>query len=273
MTTEIIDELSDLDYHNDTASLSSSGARLLLETCPAQFRWVMDHPREDTKTFDEGHAAHALVLGEGQPLEAIPFDEWRTKEAKARVAEAREAGRIPLKPTQFAMVHDMAASILRHPRARQLFADGQAERSLYYRDEQTGVQLRARPDWLTTIRGLTICVDYKTSPTADPAEFVRSIAKYGYFMQDAWYRDAIRALGLHDDPAFLFVVQAKVAPYLVSVIELAPDDVELGRDMNRAAIDLFAQCVRENHWPAYGDSIHTVSLPAWYRKQHEGYTE
>ncbi|MGW1122832.1 PD-(D/E)XK nuclease-like domain-containing protein, partial [Streptomyces tanashiensis] len=84
-------------YHADRTSISSSGLRALLDpSCPAQFKYDRDQPPAPKKTFDVGHAAHKLVLGEGPDLEVVEGARWDTKVAKAQVAEIRERGGIPL---------------------------------------------------------------------------------------------------------------------------------------------------------------------------------
>lgn len=265
------DGVPDSVYHRDQMSLSSSGARKLLPpSCPAIFKWEREHPRESTSTFDVGHAAHTLVLGEGAEIVSLEFDTWSTKAAKEARAAAWAENKTPLLEKDFKTVHAMAAALRSHPLADLLFRNGVAERSMYYRDTETGVMLRARPDWLPEhSRSRLIITDYKTAASANPAKFSKSAAEYGYHQQHPWYCDAAVALGLDDDPAFLFVVQEKTAPYTVSVIELDADAVNLGRRLNRAAIDLYAKCEANDHWPGWGDDVHQVSLPAWAHYQSE----
>lgn len=263
-------------YHGDANSLSSSGARKILSTTPAKFRHLQLNGRKSTKAFDLGHAAHTLVLGEGAELREIPEKVLAsngaasTKEAKAFIAEARAAGAVPLKPDEYRQVHEMAAALRAHPLASMLFGEGDAELSLYHRDPETGVMLRTRPDWLPAPRpGRLICTDYKTTVDASPAHFQKAMYDYGYFQQAPWYIDALIALGIADDPAFLFVTQEKEAPYLVAVHEISAEDVELGRQLNRRAIDLFARCITTDTWPAWEDEVHRASLTGWARNQVE----
>ncbi|NIL77662.1 PD-(D/E)XK nuclease-like domain-containing protein [Rhodococcus sp. B10] len=265
------DGIPDSEYHRDKGSLSSSGARKLLPpSCPAIFKWERDHPPESNDNFDLGHAAHTLVLGEGAEIVSLEFDSWSTKASKEKRDEARAEGKTPLLEKDFRKVHEMAAALRSHPLANILFHEGVAERSMYYEDPETGVMLRARPDWLPVhSRSRLIITDYKTAASANPAKFAKSAAEYGYHIQDPWYRDAAIALGLDDDPAFVFVVQEKSAPYTVSVIELDQDAVNLGRRLSRAAIDIYAKCHANDDWPGWGDDVHQVSLPSWAFYQSE----
>jgi len=268
----LYDAIPDNEYHADKGSLSSSGARKLLPpSCPAIFRYEQDHPPESNDAFDLGHAAHTLVLGYGAEIGEVKADGWTTKAAKEAREKLRAEGKTPLLTKQVDQVNRMAASLKSHPIAAALFADGVPERSMYWRDPETGVMLRARPDWLPTqTSGRLIVTDYKTAAGAEPGEFAKSAAKYGYHQQAAWYLDGIAALGLADDAAFVFVIQSKTPPYPVSVVELDQEALLLGRRLNRRAIDIFAECYETDTWPTWGNDVHLVSLPTWAHYHAEG---
>lgn len=273
----LIPDLDENEYHRHPA-LSQSGAKLLLPpSCPAMFKFRQENPQHKA-VFDFGHAAHAEVLGKGAPIRYIqgrtakgePSDGWATKYAQEQRAEAYAAGEIPLLESQRGIIEGMAAALRRHPKASMLLEAGRGrpEVSLFWSDP-SGVDLRCRVDWLPNPGSDPfITCDYKTSASADPGTFAASAAKFGYHMQNAHYEDAVRALGLHDAPSFLFIVQERDAPFLVSVVELPEAAVELGRRRMREAIEIYQQCMETDHWPSYADDeIVTVDLPAWaYRE-------
>jgi hypothetical protein len=261
----VVDGMPADEYHRHPA-LSSSGARRLLPPgCPALFRYEQDHPPARRDEFDFGHAAHQRVLGAGPELVLVEAADWRTKAAKEARDAAHAEGKVPLLPEAYQQVHDMAEAIAAHPLAGALFApgSGEPERSLFWTDRQSGVDRRARLDWQPhATAGRMLVPDYKTSVTVDEDELRRAIHRYGYHQQAAWYLDGIAALGLADEARFLFVFQLKTPPYLVRVVE--PDELALriGRDLNRQAIDLYAECERTGRWPGY-DDVTLISLPGW----------
>ncbi|WP_329616411.1 PD-(D/E)XK nuclease-like domain-containing protein [Streptomyces brevispora] len=261
-------DLSNADYHADKTSLSSSGARKLLEpSTPAHFRYEQDNPPAPTKTFDYGNAAHKLVLGNGPELVVIQHDAWTTKAAKAEVAEARERGAIPLKQHEMDMVTAMAAAIRKHPLAAALLdpAYGAPEQSGFWIDGPTGIRRRVRFDWLPSIQsGRLIIPDYKTAADASDRVMEREIEKYGYNMQADWYEEASRALGLGgQDAELLLIVQEKKAPYLINVIGIEFGSRIIGGAKNRAAINTFAECMATGNWPGYGDEPNYLALPGY----------
>lgn len=271
----VYDDLDELAYHADPVpdgSLSRSGARKLLPpNTPAQFKYELENTPPTRAVFEEGKAAHRLVLGVGAELVKLPYDSMRTNAAKAFHEEATARGAICLKEASWEMVHAMAKALREHPIAAALLDPerGRPEQSLFWRDEPTGVTLRARLDWLPVPApsGRLIIPDYKTAASASPDEFARKAPDFGYDMQDPWYSDGVRALGLAEDIAFVFIVQSKTPPYPVSVIQLSDGDRAIGRGRNRRAIDLYAECKSTGHWPGY-DDVTVVDLPAWYRIQN-----
>jgi hypothetical protein len=260
-------------YHGDPvpeSSLSNSGAKKLLDS-PARFRHDQLHPPTSTRAFNIGRAAHAKALGVGAPTVAIPDDLLssdggiRSNAAKAWVAEQQAAGATVLKRADVELIDEMAAALLEHDIAGPLLRQGTPELSLFARDPDTKVMLRARLDWLTRLRSGRPCiVDYKTAVTANPRRFGKAALDFGYHMQDDTYRQVADLLV--DDPgahAFLFIVQEKTAPFLVSVCEMDDDARAVAAQANRAARRLYLECMTSGVWPGYAPVVHPISLPAY----------
>lgn len=259
-------------YHAHTEALSSSGARKLLATCPAQFRYDLDNPPEPKEHFDIGHAAHRLVLGDGPELAVVDADDWRTKAARAERDEIRDEGAVPLLRDTYEQVQAMAAAIRRHPLASALFDPefGLPEQSLFWADPETGVQCRARFDWLPrNLGGRLLVADYKTATDASDKAFERSVLTYRYDLQADWYCNGLQHIQYADDVAFLFVVQQKNPPYLVNVCSLSQQWPYMAADLNRKARRIFAECTAAGEWPGYGPEPALVLPPEWLVTQHE----
>jgi hypothetical protein len=261
------------DVYKATPALSFSGARKLLPPyAPAIYRWEQDNPVH-TDAFDLGLAAHAVVLGDGAPIVVVDADGWRTNAAKQARQEAREAGAIPLLADDHILVQEMAEAVRQHPLAAKLLepGSGKAEQSLFWQDKETGVWCRCRADWLRhKVEGRRlIVVDFKTARSAHPEKFAKSAMDYGYAMQASWYMDGVRAVGLDDDPAFVFVIVEKDRPHLVSVVELDEPSLSVGMNLNRFARFIYRDCLQSNQWPGYSPEVEMVGLPAWYLRAHD----
>lgn len=268
----IYPDIPDTEYHAAKDILSSSGARRLITSTPRKFYEEMTTVRPYNPAFEIGHAAHTLMLTVGDPFEVVDADSWRTKDAKAARDAALQAGNTPLLAKEYAQVRAMADAILDHPVTGELFTrnDTTSEQSLYWKDEQTGVACRARPD--LAVNDWSLIVDYKTTVSADPREFAKSIAKYGYHQQQAWYCEAVEILtGIR--PEFVFVCQEKTPPYEVSLIQLDADAVRIGGRLNEDARSIYAACMDSGVWPSYPTSVQVVGLPAWALRQADQETE
>lgn len=268
-------EIPDHVYHADPVpqrSLSSTGARKLLPpSCPALFRHEQLHGRPEKRTFDLGHAAHALVLGAGAQIEVVNATDWRTNAAKAARDQAHNEGRVPLLSAEYDEVLAMAVALREHPLASALLDPdrGKPEQSLFWQDDKHGVWRRARLDWLPHEgRDRLIITDYKTTKSAAPSAIERAVGDYGYHQQAAWYIDAVTALELAEDVAFVFVFQEKTEPYLVTVAELDADALRAGQQRNERALEVYAQCAATDTWPGYTSDVAYLSLPPWLVNQH-----
>ena len=260
--------LPEQQYHAHPA-LSSSGARKLLPpSCPAVFDWERRNPPEGKSVFDVGSAAHKLVLGAGLAIRVIDAENWRTKAAQEQRDEARAHDEIPLLTHEYEQVRGMADALGLHPVAEQLFTEGTPELSLFWRDDRSGVDCRARLDWLTAnVLGEPVIVDYKTCASADPRALARSVLSYGYHVQHVWYVEAAKATAVAEDPGFLFVCQEKNPPYPVTVVALDAETVALGTRRARRARSIFARCQETGEWPGHADDVVRLSLPSWAREE------
>jgi len=258
------------DYHS-LPGLSSSGARKLLPpSCPAKFKWELDNPPPPRDVFDFGHAAHTFVLGEGEQIARLDYPDWRTKAAREDRIHARWQGLVPLLAADYDQAVAMAKALHANPVAHQLFSDGQAEVIKHWTDRTTGTPLRTKFDWLPNMpdTGRWMIPDYKTAQSAEPGKFARAAFTYGYHIQAAWYVDTLAALGITVDAQFVFVVQEKTPPYLVTPIVLDDAALDIGRWQYRKAIDLYARCVETDTWPGYADDLVTATTPAWAQAQY-----
>ncbi|WP_160119674.1 PD-(D/E)XK nuclease-like domain-containing protein [Rhodovarius lipocyclicus] len=273
-------------YHGDPTpemSLSSSGARTLARDCPAVF-WHQRQVQEAKRVFEIGTASHLMILEperydarveviRGLKKDGSPSEGYTSADAREKRDAARAAGKVPLLPAEDEMLRVMRGVLWADPIARTAFIGGQAEKSLFWRDQEFGIWCRTRPDYLPP-HGRYL-VDYKTSTSADPREFAKAMLEYGYHMQAAWYLDAVAAVTPHRPEKFAFVVQSKKPPHLVSVCWVDPEAIEIGRALNRYAKGIFRWCLTQREWPNYRDDLnsapmaHTVNLPAYARQSFQ----
>lgn len=260
--------MSEAEYHS-RPELSSTEARMILDA-PAKYRWRKDNPPllDPSDKFDVGSAVHSTVLGTGYEVVVLDFPDYRTKAAQQARDEARDAGKVPVLTEKYAEVTAMAEAVLAHPAARGLFGqDGAAEVSVFATDPDTGVDVRARFDYLPAIvpGRRVVAVDLKTTINASKRAFEKSVATYGYATQRAWYLDTLRwAAGPFEHaPELVFVAVEKEPPYLTAVHQLPAVWAEQGHKLAAIARRTYVECMTSGVWPGLPDDVQLLDQPAW----------
>ena len=279
-------DMPEPDYHAAKEWLSASGIkRLIPPSTPAHFRqWASNEAQEEPKAhFDLGKIVHAIVLGKGSEFEVVQkvgrdkqrvdADDLKAVSAQKHAAEIRAEGKVPVLRDVLAEAEAMAAAVLGDPVAAALFSHGTPEASAFWLDPATGVQCRARFDWLPDkVEGRRLIVpDLKTARDASSQKFTRAAGDYSYHVQDAHYSDAIKALGIDEDPAFLFVVIEK-GSHLVNVLPFSDMDRKLGRAMCDKARRIYRECSETGIWPGYRPPTEVgppMELPPYIANQQE----
>lgn len=277
------------DYHRNAnllpgPSISSSGLKTLLAKSPRHY-WFdsplnPDRPAEQDKPhFNVGKAAHdMLLLSDRWPTCYYVLQEDFNANATKAQAEwhamrdaARDEGKTILKHDEAELVRGMCAALKANQLAAAALSNGESEVTLTWQDKETGVWLRARPDFLPAKR--RIIPDLKTAADASPKGFQRTIANYGYAQAAALYLDGIEAVFGDKPTNWIHVVMEKEPPHVVALYELPSEDIGRGRWLNRRAIRLYADCLSSGKWPGYADTPTMLGLPQWERKQiDEGLT-
>jgi hypothetical protein len=262
-------------YHSDPVpealggSLSSSGVKLLLPpSCPAIFDHQRRHGKRPSKAMDLGTVVHGMVLGTGQEVAVLDFENFTTNKAKEAKAKAIADGKVPMLAGKYAEAEAIARAVRDHPTAGALFAEGDAEQSGFWRDPEFGVWRRVRWDWLTPYEE---AADLKTCASASPDDVARAMYDYGYYTQNAWYRDGwAELIGNGEQPRdFLNVFVQTEPPYLITIARLKDEHVELGRQRCREALERYRDCTEAGVWPAWSEDIIDISLPYWAERRIE----
>lgn len=150
-------------------------------------------------------------------------------------------------------------------------ASGRSEASVFWRDEDSGIDCRARPDWLHRPTGKgrdIIALDLKTTADAAPDAFSRSVHTYGYHRQAAHYTAGLEAEGFNVI-AFVFAVVTSAPPFVAVAYVLDDATISQAEQERSELLDLYARCTAANEWPAYGQGYQVIGLPAWARRADE----
>jgi len=266
-------------YHADPCpepSMSAGLVDFLIDQCPAK-AWA-NHPRlnpayqhKNSRVFDIGIGAHLMQL-EPDAFDAavtiVKSDNWRTDWAQSAATRAREEGKTPLLIRDADMIIGMRGSLRENALAREAFANGKAERSVFVKSP-AGIWRRCRPD-LTAYHGGWLA-DYKTVDNANPSEFGKISWNYRWHRRAAWYLQTFSMATGAEPQRYFFIVQEKWPPYGISVCELDFADIDAGREDCEEAERIFAECLARGSdlpsWPWYqpndsnSDGIFRATLP------------
>jgi hypothetical protein len=273
----------DIDvYHTqaccDGPSVSSSGLRSLLSTCPAKFYAYSDLNPKPFKSPDRpalslGRAAHALVLGEpefNKKFVLSPYDDFRSKEAREwRDAQTRQV----IKNEDFLIVCDMADAQRTSPQVAEALTDGKPEQSIIWQDPATGVYLKTRPDWLPNDITRRFVCEYKTALTIEPRKLGRDVFNYGYHLQAAMMLDTLQMVTGRKPLGIGHIVQEKDPPYLAELRLFTSEQLDYGRLYYRKALRLFARCLETKTWPSYTTEPQYFDTPAYVIREMENFDD
>lgn len=295
-------------------SISSTGLRTILADGPASYwiRSHLNPQRlvEPEKAhFALGRAAHTLILGEAgfareyavHPVEypAKPRTKGGTPEmkpwhraaeyCKAWERERIDAGLTIISPAQLDQIKGMAgilpwqrdqdnrvpeSGLANSALVAEGLLEGDVERTIAWKDEETGVWLRARPDLIP--RADKVVVNLKTFSRGDP---LKAIWDHAYHMSEALVAEGLRAVAGVEAEAFVFVFVETTPPHRVVHAELTAhidpatgeeiDPIERGMRANRMAIRTFARCLERREWPAATGDVVPAHMPGWLVRQDD----
>lgn len=266
--------LYDIDmetYHGDCCagpSVSGSGLVKIEQLSPLHF-WHSSYfnpNREDldTTALAFGRAAHAWILGEpefNKYFVVSPYDDFKKKEARDW---RNEQTRTIVRKSQLDAIRAMGESILKTPLIQNAFKDGKPEQSLIWKDRETGLWLKSRPDWLPN--SLPFVPNYKTCRSAHPEAFQKAAFGLGYHQGAALCLDGLREVMGWKEASYYFVAQEKVAPYVATLVVMKDTAIEWGRLQNRSALRKLADCIASGKWPGYASGAVEIDIPAWTEK-------
>jgi len=238
-------------YHKSSGVSKSVLDMSVVDLYKPEWSRVCPIDSDKIKTFNFGDAMHAICL-EPHRLKAdftvMPDFNLRTNSGKQEKKEFEEYHK------DFKILTDkehkklclMYESVMSHPKARALIeADGIAEGSYFWKDDETGLLCKCRPD-KNLSNGLL--VDIKTTP--DIKTFNQSVDDYRYYVQDPWYCDGVKRFECEQRMEFLVIQKnIELGRYPVEVISLPSEVIEYGRDVYRDNLNQYAEFLEQKKEP------------------------
>lgn len=251
-------------YHSAKAciepSISSSGLRTIFTQSPKHY-WVHSpyNPkaieREETDALIRGRAAHHLLFGQAdfKKLFAVkPAELGGSKFHMSRLAcqiwvqDREREGKTIIDEKTLADIVGMSESLAAEPLVKAGILNGMIEHSWFWKDKETGVWLKNRPD--ASPNDSLDFADLKSTRSVRYDDIQRTIRDYGYYQQAGLLADGCRVLlGVPMHSYSLVFIETK-PPYCVSVVTLKENDIDRGIRANRLALRKFAEGMATGKW-------------------------
>lgn len=260
------------EYHAVKA-LSKSGMDELLQ-CPAKFKFMLDNMGSGNNAQTEamlcGSLFHAMAL---EPDAVSSRYKERvhpgtTKAGKEEAEAAKQSGLSLVRSEMWSACTSMAEAVRKHPLmvTASRASDFMQEVSIYWNEGP--VPCKARIDAVATLPMFGLCaIDLKSTQDASPGAIERSIYQWGYHRQAAWYRRALRYVGMNAQ-AFVLVFVEKTPPYVVTAANVSENAQCVALEEIKSAVELYKECSVSGVWPGYTTNLVTeIDLPDWaYRR-------
>ena len=151
--------------------------------------------------------------------------------------------------------------------AAYLETKGEAELSLFWDDEQSGLQCRGRLDRLCEFSDGLHILDVKFSGGCDERWVSKQLLAMNYYRQAAFYMTGVEKC-IAKPKAFTFLFVRSVAPFDAALWQMNENDLDMGARHNRVAMDDLVDRITRNHWhgPNF-NQINQIALPNWAYEQ------
>tara|TARA_Y100000401_G_scaffold1971_1_gene1433 strand:+ start:1284 stop:2081 length:798 start_codon:yes stop_codon:yes gene_type:complete len=231
--------VTDDNYYEDRKYITASMIKAACNCSKVKFDYMMDNNKEtDSMLF--GSAFHHLILEPDTFKEHYAFEpaiDKRTKAGKEYIAEWLERHKdVPniISEKHEQKLYDMRDNLLSHPTFEKLmsgWSNSFKEKIYLFNYKEHNCKLKV--DYYDPIENYI--VDIKTCNSVNIDDIKESIDKYMYFIQAAFYKDALSA------NKFYFVFIEKKEPYDIVIVDYQSrlDDGRVCYSIGCSNIELF----------------------------------
>jgi hypothetical protein len=240
--------------------LSYSGVKEMRKG-PAYYQHYICTPSEDTEDRRMYKAMH-MLLGEPERAESMikVIDGVRRGAVKEQVAAEEAQGFLVLKSDTYDNARKVADFCREHSLVKNVLANGIGEQSLLWTDEETGVECKARTDWLVDGE---IIFDFKGFDNLSVYDIEKQIRRMKYHWQAGFYTEGLTAITGQDRWQFVNLFIRTEKPYDIRAVTLPREKILEARSLYRPYIAQYAECTKSGIWPLNPPEI-TVISPEFY---------
>jgi hypothetical protein len=256
-----------MDVYQAAPGESKSSLDLLVDS-PIDYRRTKDGliPKEVTDAMEFGTILHGSVFeGQRSSYHVRPatysedFKPWNGNAKLCKDWLDAHQDKPVLTADRAAYVKSATEYVRSHPKCAELINGGHAEVSCFAYDEETGLLLKGRMDYVIPGEQFFTVPDLKTTADASTEEFRGTISKRRYHVQAAIYRRILRALGAPDVRFYFIALQTRALPK-VNVRELNPRAMDLGDTVLDDDLMTLKACRESHRWPEWRDESPTGAV-------------
>ncbi|HGH3389028.1 TPA: RecE family exodeoxyribonuclease [Citrobacter freundii] len=194
--------------------------------------------------------------------DVVTIEDWQKQQ------EAANRGKTLITVDMYEQAKNIHAALQNNPDAARLLnhPERKSEISYFGFDEETGLEIRVRPDIEIRLPYESICADLKSVSLGYVRQerlkdrLHREIIERDYHLSAAMYCDVANL-----DKFFWIFVNKDAGYHWVAVVEASPELLELGRQEYRRTLRQINQALETNHWPApitesYTDELNDFDL-------------
>lgn len=269
-------------YHESDA-LGSGGLKLMARS-PWHYRNRV--PVAPTKAMLRGTLVHCALLepdAMGARYVVVPEDaprkpteaQWVAKKsnessmaAKAWWSEfARQSfGKEFVSANDFNITQLQLVAVKRDATLAEVFGSGWGEVSGFWRDPKTGIECKARWDWVHPVEpGVVDIADLKSCADESPARFGVAGARLRIDLQEAHYREGFELITKLKVRRFIFAAVTTTRPVLAVPYELTDEVRGCAKDERRELLEKLAWCRKEDTWLPHGGGVQMLDFPAYMK--------
>lgn len=292
MDNGIYDNISIEDYHGNKTHVSATGIKSVKSSL-ALWKWNQTHPQETKLHLDFGNAFELALLDKANFEKSVAILQTETWKAKA-LAE-KPSLKVPklsalykgeeskflsdhegkyiipdVGPQSFEYIEYMLESCFKDAVIQKLISGVEYQLSLFWTDQQTGINLKTRPDICK--RKKNVIVNLKTIIDGSPASFSRELAKWDYPLQaSVEIRGCIESGLMPTVDNYFWLVVEKEPPFNATLYEFDPSDQRYSQDELDYLLSKIKRAREEDKYPGYGDrsdnqyGILTAQIPLYYK--------
>lgn len=238
-----------------------------LALSPKHFRHACLTPREATRGMRIGTGAHVQLLGQRPGHRVVCFDgearrgkAWDAFDANHKLIAEAEGVQIDiLTAPEWDEAAAISAAVRADTQAAILFEEGMRHEVPL---EWEGGGFECATGGLDAV-GRKKLIDLKITNSVEPERCGKLAFNMLYPQQLAFYAEGCAANGIDiSEGVFLVNVEAR-APYDVTVFELTPETLDLGRKSLSLWRETLRNCALSDHWPGYTQSVIKLEPPLW----------